>query len=380
MIKNVSLAALLLALAACAYKLPEELVLKIFERHSFAAHDAQLLRTLLREKGAEGLRAADPYAQLLRSGRSFKTYQAQPEPWAGLLLGRKGGDHYLLKVFKGSAAGKAGLREGDLVLAVNDAVPGTTAFTRELSGGRGFRVRAARRAREGLSGFEAEVRPAPLGLPPVFGFYEPAAAAAFVRIGLFFEGSADLAAAGLDALLKSGAKNLILDLRGNRGGDPGEAAALLKLFAPKAGPLLGLASRHQGYAASFSAPGRGRFAGLRCALLVDGETSMAAEVFAASLKELAGASVTGARTAGKVSVQKAFSLGEGRGLSLTVARLVTSSGRDLEGAGLEPDQAAASGKEPAWSSVDAGALLGDEAYLRALEALGAAPVAKGPRP
>lgn len=363
------LTAALLLLAACAYKLPEAQVLKIFERHSFAAHDPEKLRALIREKGLPGLKEADGYAEVLIAGRRAKASPARPAPSAGMLAGGKGSDFYLLRVFKGSPAETAGLRGGDRLLAVNSFPAGSPEFLAALAGSPEFRVKAARRGKDGVSEFEADVKGGEFVPPQVFGFYDPETRAAFVRVGLLFRDSAAIAAEGLDGLRKYGARSVVLDLRGNPGGNPEEAAALLKLFAPGPGPLLAVASRHQGYARSFAASEKGRFHGLRLVVLADGGTAMAAEVLAASLKELAGAQVAGERTAGNVSVLKTFSLGEGRGLQLTVARLVSSAGKDLEGAGLTPDVPAPGKGLKAWSEMPADALLKDAAWLKAAELL-----------
>ncbi len=363
------LAAVFILLAACAYKLPEAQVLKIFERHSYKEHDPELLKSLLREKGAAGLKSEDRYAQVVSSARQVRISQVRPGPSAGMLVGARGGGYYLLRVFKGSPAEAAGLRDGDRLLAVNSAAPGSAGFLGALSGAPDLKIRAARATRNGISELEAEVKSGEFSPPPVFGLYEPVTRTAFVRIGLFVENSAAVAAAGIAALEKFGARNIIIDLRGNKGGSPFEAAALLKLFAAKPGPVMAVNSRHKGYSEVFEAAARGRFAGLRAAVLTDRYTAMAGEVFAASLKEIAGAAVIGGKTAGNVSIQRTFSLGDGRGLRLTVARIAPPSGTDLEEAGLAPDIPVETAAGPAWASLPADALIKDAACQRALEIL-----------
>lgn len=355
---------LLLWLSACAYKPPEERTLEIFREQGFAEQDPARLRMLLREKGEAGLKEADPYAEIVVARRRLKAAKGEPPPSFGMLAGVKDGGYYLFRVFKGSPAEKAGLRDRDKLLSVNAMRPGSEGFLKALSGGGRLEIRAARRGAGGVSEFDASVNAGPFRAPAIFGFYEPVSRAAFVRIGLFYGDSAAMAAAGLAGLVKQGARSFVLDLRGNRGGSPAEAADLLTLFARKRGPVLRLTSRHELYARDYVARKAGPFSGLPVTVLVDGETSMAGEVFAASLRELAGAKVVGSRTAGRVSVQKTFPLGEGRGLSLSVARLTSPSGLDLEGKGLQPDVPEAGGT-PAWG---AASLLSDKAYSAALAA------------
>jgi len=367
--KTSTLLIALTLLAACAYKLPEEQVLKIFARHSFREHDPEKLRTLIKGNGIAGLKLEDKYAEVVKSKRRVRLAPQKPEPSAGMLVGLKGGTYFLLRVFKGSPAEAAGLKDGDRLLAVDSAAAGSEEFFKTLSLKREYKVKAARRSKTGISEFETEVKAGEFSLPLVFGFFEPGTGAAFVRIGLFFEDSASIAAAGLAGLQKSGAKSIILDLRGNKGGSPEEAAALLKLFAAKPGPVMAITSRHKGYTQVYEAAARGKFAGMRVEVLVDKATSMAGEVFAASLKEIAGATVIGGKTAGNVSIQKTFSLGESRGLRLTVARLVPPSGMDLEETGLFPDFPVDPVGRTAWVPVTSDAMLWDPVYLRALELL-----------
>ena len=112
--KKTKLSVLALALlAACSYKLPEAQVLKIFERHSFKAHDPEKLKLLLRGKGLSGLKMEDKYAEVLLSGPKAKVPLVKPEPSAGMLVGARGGDYFLQPGFQGfSGAGGRPPRRG----------------------------------------------------------------------------------------------------------------------------------------------------------------------------------------------------------------------------------------------------------------------------
>lgn len=360
-----SLIALLALLAACSHKLPEEQVLKIFSRHAFSRTDPGKLRELLRARGLAGLRTLDKYAAVVTGERGIMISPAAPAPSYGMLAATRGGKYYLVRVFRGSPAERAGLRDGDRLLSADSSAPGSAGFLKALSGSGDLELRVERPSKGGASDMDVKLKAAPFSPPLIFGFYEPSTRTAFVRVGLFFGDSASIVGAGIAELKRLGARNVMLDLRGNRGGEPQEAAALLRLFARAPGPVLRMLSCHKGYAEAMSAREAGRFSGLPVAVLVDGGTSMTGEVFAAALREVAGARVVGARTAGDVSVQRTFALGDGRGLAITVARIAPPSGKDLEGAGLEPDiQAGAAGQT--WDSPPAGELLADESYRKAL--------------
>jgi len=361
---------LLSAAAACSGKLPEDQVQKIFASHSFEEQAPEKIAAALKEGGAAGLAGLDARAAVLEDKVPLKARPADKNISSGLLLGESGGRVALLTVFAGSPAWEAGFRGGDEVLAINGAAPAAEAARSALSNNTRFTL-AVRRP--GLPGpLEAEVQRGAFFFPKVFSFCDRENRAAFLRLGLFYEGSAEAALAAIKAAADCGAESLVVDLRDNQGGVPAEAAGVLKAFASGPGPLLELRSRHPEYAALYGAEARGRYAGLKLAVLMNARTSMAAEIFALALREKAGAVLVGGRTAGSVSLTRAFSLGDGRGLRLTVARLLPPSGKDVEGSGVAPDAAAGEPGAAVWENSREVTLLGDPAWLKARELLGPA--------
>lgn len=350
--------------AACSGKLPEQEVLEIFSRHSYGEHSPARISGLLKEKDAAGLRELDRRALVLKSKRPVKARPSEKNFSSGLLIGERGGGLFLLKVFRDSPGAAAGFRDGDRLIALDGEPASPDAVRRRISGGAGFRLKAERRGAAGP--LEARVAREDFFFPPNFAFYDKTTRTGFLRLGLFFEGSAEAVLSGLDAMLRLGAANVIFDLRDNPGGVPAEAAEVLKAFAPGAGPVFEVRSRHNGYSALYKAAGRGRLAGLKTAALVNSGTSMAAEVFARSLKEVSGAVLVGEATAGSVSLVRAFTLGDGRGLELSVARMFPPSGLDLEGKGGEPDlKPGAAERRRVWDDSRESTLLGDAAYAAA---------------
>jgi carboxyl-terminal processing protease len=77
------------------------------------------------------------------------------------------------------------------------------------------------------------------------------------------------------------------------------------------------------------------------AVIVDGGTGSAAEIFAAVLQDHGRATVVGRRTAGAVLASQFFSLPGGGELQLSREDYLAPKGRRIEGAGLEPDIAVA---------------------------------------
>ena len=72
-------------------------------------------------------------------------------------------------------------------------------------------------------------------------------------------------------------------------------------------------------------------------VLVDGGTASASEIVAGALQDHKRATVLGAQTFGKGSVQTILPLGNNTGLKLTTARYYTPAGRSIQAKGIEPD-------------------------------------------
>jgi carboxyl-terminal processing protease len=72
-------------------------------------------------------------------------------------------------------------------------------------------------------------------------------------------------------------------------------------------------------------------------VLVDEDSASGSEVLAGALQDHGRATIAGTTTYGKGSVNSLYSLGDGSGLYITIARWLTPNGRLIEGQGIEPD-------------------------------------------
>lgn len=139
--------------------------------------------------------------------------------------------------------------------------------------------------------------------------------------------------AAVNSLVQQGAKALIFDVRYNPGGYADEMVAILDHLLPE-GPLF------------FAVDYAGRenvdmsdalFLDLPMAVLVNGDSYSAAELFAAALQEYEAAIVVGEHTTGKGHFQNTFTLPDGSAAVLSVGRYTTPNGVNLDGVGIAPD-------------------------------------------
>lgn len=126
---------------------------------------------------------------------------------------------------------------------------------------------------------------------------------------------------------------IIIDLRNNPGGLIESAVNVARLFV-KSGVITSykLADEEKVYSVSNSKPIL-----VPLVIIVNRNTSSAAEMFAAAMQDRNRGVVIGERTYGKGSVQDFVELKDGSKLEITVALYLTPSGRSIEGVGVTPD-------------------------------------------
>lgn len=291
---------------------------------------------------ADGLDPDSAYLNA-RQMTELEAGAAQPDGDVGLDMTRQ----YYLRVISardGSPAAKAGLQTGDYVRGI-DGKP-----TREMSVFEGSRLLRGEPGSKVvltiIRGNAADphevtlVREKPAGalvsgrLIPV----TPAAATAgapsgdapmltpeagYVRIASFRNGVAEELKKQVEALSKSGAKSLIIDLRGTADGPLENGIAAARPFV-KTGTLSIRAGRNGENKETIVAnPGDGAIT-LPVQILVATGTSGPAELFASALRDNKRAELVGEHTLGRAGLQKLVKLPEGRGLWLTYAQYYRS--------------------------------------------------------
>ena len=131
------------------------------------------------------------------------------------------------------------------------------------------------------------------------------------------------------------APGIVVDLRGNRGGDPGVGAAVAGLFHTTRCSL-GTTRFRNGEHRRVVYPSANAYEG-PVAILVDERTASAAETFAAAMQECGRAVIVGRRTAGMALPSVFERLPTGARLQYAIGEYRTPKGVVLEGRGVAPD-------------------------------------------
>lgn len=143
----------------------------------------------------------------------------------------------------------------------------------------------------------------------------------------------------LEEYLKSDTEKLIIDLRGNPGGYLESSVMIASYFLPTGKVVVKESFGDSSKDDVFRSRGNQIqiFTPDNLVVLVDGGSASASEILAGALQDHDTATVIGAQTFGKGSVQELVDLDDGSSLKVTVARWLTPKGTSISDGGLTPD-------------------------------------------
>lgn len=242
----------------------------------------------------------------------------------------------------GSPAEKAGLRTGDVIQKIDDeSVSGLSLneVVKKIRGPKDTQVKLEV-ARDGET-FSVAIKRDTIPVDTVIGELDHEhPTIGKIRITTFGETTSNELIKTVDQLRKEGAEKFILDLRQNPGGLLNQVQQIASMFLEDGKTVVQFEDK-QGNRQAITA-GESLDKGYKItepvAVLVDGGSASAAEIFAAALKESAGRPVIGTQTFGKGTVQTVKALnGEKDGeIKLTILKWLTPDGEWLHEKGLEP--------------------------------------------
>lgn len=160
---------------------------------------------------------------------------------------------------------------------------------------------------------------------------------AYLRLAQFSSDCHQLVEAALDDLEDRGARALILDLRGNGGGDLQATVALLGLFLPPNTHVVSVRSRDAEPEKLHTPKNQRRQRLYPIVVLIDHMSASASELTAACLQDLKRASIVGEVSYGKGSVQEIIPMSNRTALRLTIATYHSPSGNTPHLKGVTPD-------------------------------------------
>ena len=237
------------------------------------------------------------------------------------------------EVVSGGPAEEAGIRVGDLLLAVEgeDVLTLGIDGTRNLVRGEEGTHVNMHFSRNGTE-YDVSVERRSIETPVVTGELLDENIG-YIKIDNFDERSAAETIAFVKDLIGQGAEALLFDVRFNPGGYADELVKVLDYLLPE-GDLfrsVDYAGREEVDTSDASC------VELPMAVLVNEDSYSAAEFFAAALQEYEWATIVGSQTYGKGNFQTAFYLSDGSMVNLSIGKYYTPGGKSLSETGVTPD-------------------------------------------
>src|SRR3989344_495195 len=210
------------------------------------------------------------------------------------------GSFTVVSPLKGSPAGAAGVRSGDVIIGIDnkpsEKMPVDEAV-RLIRGEIGTSVTILLKRAGVAEPFEVKIVRQTIQIP-VINTYARGDGIFVIELYSFSENSTDLFRGALRTFFESGATKLILDLRGNPGGYLDAAVQMASYFLPVGDVIV-----------------TGDFVGQ-----AGQGSASASEILAGALQQHGVAKLVGTRRFGKGSVQQLMQLGGGAELKVTIAR------------------------------------------------------------
>jgi carboxyl-terminal processing protease len=240
---------------------------------------------------------------------------------------------------EGSPSEKAGIKAGDVIVAVDgNSLDGLT-----VDGARD-KIRGKKGTEVTLTIVRGNAKPMDVKVvrdviisKEVITKDLAAGKVGYIAVTGFSDNSASKFHDALQADLKAGKKQIILDLRGNPGGYVTAARAIASEFI-KDGPIF-WEEDSTGKQTETPATGTGIATddSIKLVVLVDKGSASASEIVAGALQDRKRATVVGETSFGKGTVQQWIQLQDGSALKLTIAKWLTPDKRWIHHVGIIPD-------------------------------------------
>ena len=242
----------------------------------------------------------------------------------------------LTGIIEGTPAQESGLRAGDLLYKVDgEEVQGLelTQVVSKIKGEEGTSVHLTI-IREGATDYlEVDVVRRKVESPTVNQKMLDGGIG-YIQITEFDTVTLDQFTEALAVCRGSGMKGLILDLRGNPGGNLNTVCDIAREILPKG--LIVYTEDKDGKRSEYTCDGTKEMKE-PLVVLVDSGSASASEILAGAVKDYGIGTLVGTTTFGKGIVQRIISLSDGSAVKLTVSNYYTPYGNNIHKIGIEPD-------------------------------------------
>lgn len=281
------------------------------------------------------LESLDPYTDFIPEAGldDYRMMTTGQYGGIGALVGKKDGNSVIIMPYEGFPAYQSGLQIGDIVTKIDgvDISKMNNGETSKLLKGTAKTPVVLTIKRYGRNDeFDVKIIREKITIKNV-----PFAGMVSDEIGLIkladFTTDAGLEVRKAVKQLKlNGAKNIILDLRGNPGGLLDEAVNVANIFVPKGSKIVSTKGKIENWNQAFHAKGDPEDLQIPLVVLTDRGSASASEIVSGVMQDYDRAVLIGRRTFGKGLVQSTRPLAFNTQLKLTTAKYYIPSGRCIQ--------------------------------------------------
>ncbi len=253
----------------------------------------------------------------------------------GAEIGMRNSQPTVIRPLKDSPAAQAGLKAGDVVMAVNDTsmrgstvdevvqnIRGKIGTTVKLAVERDGEVKEVSITREEIVSPDVET--------------EVVGKVGVITVSRFDRSTAQKVRAAADDFLRQDVEGVVLDLRGNGGGYLEAGIDVASVWLED---KIVVSERRGGQILDERKSAKNAVLGtMPTVVLLNAGSASASEIVAGALHDHGNATLVGEKTYGKGSVQELIPLSSGAELKVTIAKWYTPKGKNITKQGIAPDE------------------------------------------
>ena len=244
---------------------------------------------------------------------------------------------YVAEVSEGSPAQLQGISKGDVITAVDSVAVSQGNYEdlmESLNGQKLTNVQVTF-----THGGESKTVSVARGYAAQTVYYSVANNIGYIKITAFYSTTAQQLEKALKHMSSNSVSSIIFDVRNTDTGLIANAVECIDILVPVAtegtGALATAVDKEGNTLETFTSDSDS--VNFSMAVLINGKTSGAAELFACDLRDFGMAQLIGTKTMGNGTMQKVFELSDGGAVALTVAKINPYKSESFNGKGLEPD-------------------------------------------
>lgn len=244
---------------------------------------------------------------------------------------------YVAEVSEGSPAQLQGISKDDVITAVDSVAVSQGNYEdlmESLNGQKLTNVQVTF-----THGGESKTVSVARGYAAQTVYYSVANNIGYIKITAFYSTTAQQLEKALKHMSSNSVSSIIFDVRNTDTGLISNAVECIDILVPVAtegtGALATAVDKEGNTLETFTSDSDS--VNYSMAVLINGKTSGAAELFACDLRDFGMAQLIGTKTMGNGTMQKVFELSDGGAIALTVAKINPYKSESFNGKGLEPD-------------------------------------------